>query len=590
MKYNPSCSKQGRRQEMGSSYCFIDRARSLRLLAVAAMAGALVLGAAAAPSSAYAATKVGKTSVTVTSGQGCVKAVAKKVKGAGHYQFKVYKGTKPTGKVVATRTQSRRTATINLKDGQQYCVVARGVSGNWFLKGKKSYGAWSKPKVAESKYIKYKIIYDTAGGDAPDPSWPTSFTRVTETFDLPVPTRAGYKLHRWSGEYTVNVNGHEYNREATFTKVEKGTTYSIKLRALWERDTSGSGNSGTNPGGSGSTSGGDSGADTTTYASSDVRATGRWLESQSTIEYKPDSVTTVSNGQRLTTIRGYYVKDGQRWLGPVTKITVAGGVPFIANNWGSNLTLSSASSNRGTLNLGRMPGTSIDPRDLTVQITGTSAAPVNLAATKGGDSSGLASAWWVGSETRCLAELTASSAGSDTCLSAIMNTANATGSFTVTALYRGIEIASCNVTVAEPSSTLAADLAELHNLEALCWSDSMGTNEKLATLAGQIASSYSYSQCDCIRGAYLLMLAARYDLGIEGCYYERCSAYMSSCAYDGVMSYFNGIPGASHVYLVVPTGGAELLVHAQGGDSLVQSRVAGSWGGTSGNWNPVSAG
>lgn len=229
-------------------------AKAMRWAAAATLACGLACGlAATATGEAHAATKVGKTSITsvkagkrtddIYKNQCYIKVKCAKAKNAKSYQFKVYKGSSASGKVYYNAKQTSPTLTLYVPEGQTFCVKSRGISGKWYLKGKKSYGAWSKAKVASSPALKHTITYNLDADDAtmPDDAR-TSFTCKDETFELPVPTRPGYVFRYWKTSDYITwyrpIKGFddywESRREdRTFTEIETGTTQDLALKAAW---------------------------------------------------------------------------------------------------------------------------------------------------------------------------------------------------------------------------------------------------------------------------------------------------------------------------------------------------------------------
>lgn len=227
------------------------------LVASVALAATLAItGAAAAPHAAEAKTTkpatVAITSVKAYSTSATVKV--KKVKGAFGYQVAAYKDGK--GKAVTSSGWSTKVTCGNLLDGERYTVKARAFKMS--QSGKRVYGSWSKAKSLKTSQITYTISYNPAGGAMPAGEVPTTFTRVTPTFSLPTPTYANRDFLGWytveykySGPYQVAI-------PRNITEVEKGTTRSLELSAVWSLPKQ----PGTDPGtGGGSESGGVGGGD-----------------------------------------------------------------------------------------------------------------------------------------------------------------------------------------------------------------------------------------------------------------------------------------------------------------------------------------
>ena len=237
------------------------RSALARLAAAAVLACGLATGIAlATPQDASAVvTKLGTPAITSIQSSAdkftkhpAIKLAAKKVKGASHYEYWVYKGTKATGKPYIKFEWCRRCPTlsndhirnISLKEKQTYTVKVRAVKIGGYYKDLASWdestwtsSKWSKPKTVTIKPVQYKINYENLnGGSLPEGDPPKTFTRFTPTFKLPVPTREGYVFKGWSARYKVNINGYTYHRYAyDLTEVEEGTYYDLNLTAQWTR-------------------------------------------------------------------------------------------------------------------------------------------------------------------------------------------------------------------------------------------------------------------------------------------------------------------------------------------------------------------
>lgn len=232
------------------------QSKAMRWAAAAVLACGLACGlAATAPGEAHAATKVGKTSITsVKAGkrtdgmykyQCYIKITCAKAKNAKSYQFKVYEGSSTKGKLYCSTEQTSPTLKLYAPEGQTFCVKSRGISGKWYLKGKKSYGAWSKAKVVSSPALRHTITYNLDADDATMPADArTSFTCKDGTFDLPVPTRPGYVFSGWKTFDYITwyrpIKGMDdywdYNREyRKLMEVASGTTQDLNLTATWAK-------------------------------------------------------------------------------------------------------------------------------------------------------------------------------------------------------------------------------------------------------------------------------------------------------------------------------------------------------------------
>ena len=215
----------------------------VRLAAAAALASGLAVGvAAAAPSDAQAATRLGTpaiTSVKVSSDSVTIKV--KKVKGARSYML--YASTKGgDGDYYSTSFsigKSGRLKTSDFIEGKTYklSVGVFGVSKGCLLRSD------SKPVRVKIKPVEHKITYHLEGGTLAE-DVPTSFDRNTPTFELPEPTREGYVFQGWECSYRVDVDYFEvgngfYDHTSTdlIRDVPQGFGQDLELRAQWREET-----------------------------------------------------------------------------------------------------------------------------------------------------------------------------------------------------------------------------------------------------------------------------------------------------------------------------------------------------------------
>lgn len=198
-------------------------------------------------------------------------------------------------------------------------------------------------------------------------------------------------------------------------------------------------------------------------------------------------------------------------------------------------------------------------------------------------------AGWVcfaGGERDCAAVLRAKSRSDANLTWCDVSASNSTGSFDVTARYKGAEVGTFHVTVTAPRADLVSQLAELEEIEQSCWTEGMTDEEKLCAFGKAFAEKYTYDERTCFDGAAAALYVARFRLGIEGCYYESTTSRGGD---KDTVSRTNVPTG--HVYAVIPVGSRELLVNLngyqfeRGGDGFFYyERVKGSWGGNTGVW------
>ena len=122
------------------------------------------------------------------------------------------------------------------------------------------------------------------------------------------------------------------------------------------------------------------------------------------------------------------------------------------------------------------------------------------------------------------------------------------GSFRLHVYYQGEEVASTLIKINTPDPELLEQLEFVRTLEqGAGWTDEMTNREKLNLLEQYIEKHLKYSECSCKIGARYMMLAARYDLGIYGCYYK----FSDYPEYNNVEWYNCAVPDG-HTYIMIP--------------------------------------
>ena len=239
---------------------------------------------------------------------------------------------------------------------------------------------------------------------------------------------------------------------------------------------------------------------------------------------------------------------------------------FDLKNWKNDLTIAGDS---GFLCFRAKDGVEINPWDVSFAISGIGAAAYNYCEEIGAQYNGYSfgTHYFISSEQNCVADVIVGYEPNMYLPFRIeIYAENAMASFTVTALYKGEVLASSNVNVTHQRPERLYDIALVGNLiTGAGWDDSMTAEQKLEKLAKYINEFYTYNQCTCVTGAYLMMIAARVYLGIPGCYYERNTAKYPTCKVNGISrSTGSAAAAAGHVYLVTNINGKARDWNVQG--------------------------